>query len=240
MVDLKEEQRYRQLRRLAKELHIPMHEAFLELEVRDKAGRLILHHRQRSHSWTRNAYNLLFCELAGKDGDDGTFGAGLLSLKDTSEAIKSGSAPACITYATSVLQYMKSVDSTTAGYRGGVGDATQGIQVGTGTNAESFEDYALQTLIANGTGAGQLSYIASEVHSISYAALTLKNELVRYFNNNSGGGIGVNEVGLVALGSAGSSQTRFMTTRDKLPATVTVPDTGQLKVTYTIQLTYPA
>jgi hypothetical protein len=28
--------------------------------------------------------------------------------------------------------------------------------------------------------------------------------------------------------------------RDKLAATVTIPNTGQLKVTYTIQLTYPS
>ncbi|GAI82076.1 unnamed protein product, partial [marine sediment metagenome] len=31
-----------------------------------------------------------------------------------------------------------------------------------------------------------------------------------------------------------------MVTRDKLASTVTVPDTGQLKVTYTIQLVFPA
>jgi len=31
-----------------------------------------------------------------------------------------------------------------------------------------------------------------------------------------------------------------MTARDLLIATVTVPDTGQLKVTYTVQLSYPA
>ncbi|GAI09984.1 unnamed protein product [marine sediment metagenome] len=33
---------------------------------------------------------------------------------------------------------------------------------------------------------------------------------------------------------------KIVATRDKLASTVTVPDTGQLKVTYTIQLTYPS
>jgi hypothetical protein len=70
----------------------------------------------------------------------------------------------------------------------------------------------------------------------------MKNELARYFNNNSGADVSVNEVALALRGyQPGSSVPyNYMTARDKLIATVTVPNTGQLKVTYTVQLTYPA
>ena len=75
-LDPKEEQKYEELRKLGQELKIPISEAFLTLEVFDKDGKLIQKHRQRSHSWTRNAYNALFSNLASVNLDDDTFGAG--------------------------------------------------------------------------------------------------------------------------------------------------------------------
>lgn len=228
------ERKYQQLRRLGQELKIPTFEAFLELEVRDGKGLVLHHHRQRSHSWVRNAYNHLFCQMAAKDANDATFGAGKLSGKQTNGTVRGIGYP--FGYGES-----NSVDGTSYGLRAAAGIDTKGIQVGSGTNAETFEDYALQTQIANGTGAGQMSYIASEAHSIAYDAGTkvLRNTLIRYFNNNSGGNVNVNEVGIVAYLQGQFSQ-NYMMSRDKLPATITVPNTGQLRVTYTIQLTYPA
>lgn len=235
MLELKEERKYRHLKKLAQALHVPLPEAFWELEVTDKDGRVIQRHRQRSHSWTRNAYNHMFSNLAAKDADDTTFGAGLLSVKYLDGTVYGWDYP--FTYG----QY--SVDGTGYyGMRAAAGEDGRGIVVGSGTAAESFEDYALQTQIANGTGAGQLSYIASEEHSVSYDApsMVFQNQLVRYFNNNSGGDIDVNEVGLYCKIQQPGSARCHCYSRDKLAATVTVPDTGQLKVTYTVQLTYPA
>jgi len=45
---------------------------------------------------------------------------------------------------------------------GSAGSLINGIVVGSGINAESFEDFTLQTQIAHGTGAGQLSYTQCE------------------------------------------------------------------------------
>ena len=232
MLDLKEEQQYRELKRLAQKLHIPIPEAFLTLEVFDKNGKLIQRHRQRSHSWVRNAYNIMFTQLAGKDGNDDTFGAGKLNAKDTGGVLRYGTAP--------IGFYTRSTVDSLTGYRAPAANDTRGILVGSGTNAESFEDYVLQTQIAEGTGAGQLSHIESEAHSVAYADTTLTNTLIRYFNNNSGGNVDVNEVALSAYADAGGNPYTWITARDKLASTVTVPNTGQLKVTYTIQLTYPA
>ncbi len=238
MVDLKEEKKYEQLRKLGQELHIPTFEAFLALEVRDKAGRLIQHHRQRSHSWTRNAYNLLLMFMAKKTGPDETFGAGYLNYKTTAEIVYKNASFAL--WAGSAPPSPISPEEAGSGFRGASASVINGIVVGSGTDAESFEEFFLQTLITEGTGANQLNYILSEVPTASYVAGTkiFTITLVRYMNNNTVGetSVDVNEVGLIAAEYGG----KVLYSRDKLPATVTVPSTGQLKVIYTIQLTYPA
>jgi len=230
MLDPKEEQQFAELKKLAQKLHIPIPEAFITLEVFDKDGKLIQRHRQRSHSWVRNAYNMMFSNAAQKDVDDVTFGAGKLCFKNTAGTLRN---------AALIGAPSGSVDGTAQGYRAPAGADTKGILVGSGTNAESFEDFALQTPIAEGTGADELNHVESEAHSVAYADTTLTDTLIRYFNNNSGGNVLVNEVGIVEYGMF-ATMNYILMVRDVLGATVTVPDTGQLKVTYTISLTYPA
>jgi hypothetical protein len=238
MFDPKEERNWHKVKELATKLHIPLPEVFWEFEVFDRDGNRIQHYKQRSHSWVRNAYNLLFCQLASLNPNDSTYGPGQLNIKLPSGSLKYSSTVLFVGYSTN---YSVESDATKyRGYRGGAGEDTVGIMVGSGTNPESFEDYNLQTKIANGSGAGQLSYVGQEAMSESYVDTTKKNTMVRYFNNNSGGNVAVNEVGLCTEGIAGNSmQQVWLQCRDKLATTVTVPDTGQLKVTYVIQLTYP-
>ena len=242
MVNAKEEREYRELRRLGQKLHVPIPEAFWGFEVFDKDGKLIQKHKQRSHSWVRNAYNLLFCQLAGVNAADNTFGAGKLSIKLPDGTVKHGAYALYLGY--NSTKSIEVADQFGRGYRGAAGEDSCGIQVGSGSvTAESFEDYVLETLISNGTGLGELSYTLQEPHSISYesASKILKNTQIRYFNNNSGGAVSVNEVALIGQGSAGGSYfVKWLQTRDKLASTVTVPDTGQLKVTYTVELSYPS
>ncbi|MBA7698859.1 hypothetical protein ES703_107542 [subsurface metagenome] len=217
---------------------MPIPEAFITLEVFNRDGKLLRRHKQRSHSWTRNAYNLLLMFMGKKCATTSTFGAGHLNYKDTAEAVQYHPSNA-IWMGRSGSTYNYNTELVDHGFRGDSASTSNGIVVGSGDNAESFEDYALQTLIAEGSGAGQLNYILSEVPVASYEAgpKTWSITMVRYMNNNSGGNINVNEAALVA---EENYQKMACYTRDKLPATVTVPDTGQLKVTYTIQLTYPA
>jgi len=232
-----EEALYKELKRLGQKLHIPTVETFWDLEVRDGNGKVVQRLKQRSHSWVRNAYNLIFATLAGKNLDQGIFGAGYLNLKDTGNSVRYGES-------NGIVYWGDDWDGVTRGYRGPSGSHAYGILVGNGINPEDFESYYLHTAIPNGTGPGQLSYVQGEPHSITWIAgtLTLKDDIVRYFNNNSGGDVDVNEVALVAHGRIpqNGNEANYMMARDLLDSTVTVPDTGQLKVTYTIQLTYPA
>lgn len=234
---INEEQKYKKLRELGQELGVPTFEAFLGIEILDRDGKVLQKDMQRSHSWVRNAYNLLFSNLAAKDADQSGFGDGILSTKDTGGVVYHGNFPIRVST-------FHSVDGTTNGVRARAADSLRGILVGSGTTPESFEDFSLATQITEGVGPGQLSHVLSNEHIVTWDAgtRTLRNEMARFFNNNSGGDVNVNEVVLCTLSPTGADHSTGRTwilARDVLPTTVTVPDTGQLKVTYVVQLTYP-
>ena len=243
--DPKLETKYRRFEKLGTELKLPVFKTFLEMEVRDKDGKTIHAHKQRSHSWNRNAYNFLFSQMAAY-GLTGTniFEAGAISLKWTTGSIYPNGSNWGLNKVAGWDEDINLNDrSTNTGLLATAGSTDKGIIVGTNNFPESFDGYVLGAAIANGSGAGQMDYAQSDLHSVSYDAptKTLTDTLIRYINNNSGANIGVNEVALygrVKFNSAGTGSIMF--SRDLLASTVTVPNTGQLKVTYTIQLAYPA
>ena len=239
---IKTEKDYKEFARIGQKLGVPVFEAFLTVETFDKNGKRTSYHKQRSHSWTRNAYNVMFGQLTAKGMSDSTFAAGKLSIKRTNATIQYGAHPVLIANISDATQphTADGVSTVFGGYRGPAANDDYGILVGTGTNAESFEDYALQTKIASGNAATELAYGEQEAHSVAYTAgtLTLEDDLVRYFNNNSGGSITVNEIGLALNGYAQGEGVFWLMARDKLGTGVAVADTGQLKVTYTISLVF--
>ena len=255
---IKTEADYRAYARLGQKLGIPTFEAFLEMEVTDGRGQTVHKHKQRSQSWVRNAYNLLFCTMAAYPGQLSEYGPegwglGIKTSYPTGTQVygwegtgymKIASIGRCnVSGQTAVVVGHASL--TSAGYKGLGGVTNTGILVGTGTVSETFDDWLLEALIANGTEAGQLMYAEMQLPVLQNAGLTLKAPWIRFFNNNSGGLVSVNEVGLMAAGttagmSSGYTGYPWLMARDVLTSTITVPDTGQLKVTYIIQVTYPA
>jgi len=235
MTKSKEERQWRQLKDLGLKLRVPVPEVFLQLEVKDKNGNTIHSNRDRSHTWNRNAYNILLTQLSAINGDDSTWGAGYINLKDTDGVVRHGN------FVCGLSTNQNVETSTTYGFRGAVGDDDLGIVVGSGAGAESYEDHALGSQITDGVGAGQLNHVASEPQTINYNAGTKTWTIVyvRYFNNNSGGDVNVNEVAIYTGAMAQNQAQPKMLTRDVLASTVVVPDTGQLKVTYTIEMTFP-
>lgn len=228
------ERKYRRLAKLGAELGIPVPQMFLEVEVKMPDGRVLLHRKQRSHSWVRNAYNTIFSELGAVNASDNTYAAGKVSGKDTGGTIRFGPAQ---------LGGLVNGNFTTVdfGYTCAAGLITSGIVVGSNVGAESFEDYVLLTPITNGSGAGQLAYALSEAYVVSYVAgtKTLTVTCVRYMNNNSGGDVTVREVGLISDLNYANIRYYFLMSRDHV-ADIIIPATGQLKVTYALSLVYPA
>jgi len=233
-LDPKEERQWQQIKRLGLKLRVPIPEVFLGLEVRDGKGQVIHKHKQRSHTWNRNAYNWLLSQLGAINGDGVAWGAGNINMKDVGATLRIG-AFAC------GVDAGGSAEAGNAGYMGNAANDALGIVVGSGVGAEDFEDWVLGTQILEGAAGGQLNHVLSETPVDTYVGGTKTWTVVyiRYLNNNSGGNIDVNEVAIYGRVLAANTALGKMVTRDKLASTVTVPDTGQLKVTYTISLVFP-
>lgn len=117
-----------------------------------------------------------------------------------------------------------------------VGDEI-GIQVGTGVGVVTPTDTAMGTRIAHGRGGGELEYGGCELVGIAFANPNGEFTIRRYFTNNSGGGITVEEVGLYTVGvefNAGAWP--FCAARD-LTGGVAVANTELLRATYVVQIT---
>ncbi len=127
------------------------------------------------------------------------------------------------------------------GYRGLVDEDDEGIRVGTGSVAFDFDHWGVSGLsdtnhVKNGTGAGQLSHVQSELTQRSWlgpGSRQWQGEYARFFNNNSGGTITVREV-TFNMQQSSSTANRMMVARDVLGTPIPVNTGGQLLVTYTL------
>lgn len=215
-------------------LHVPPPPVvFVRCEVSDmETGEVELVQEEKANSFNRNYYNCLIgMAMFGSVAADTTFGAGHLNVKDTAAAVTSLSNGNATTF------------STALNARGNVTDATQGIAIGTGVGAESFEGHVIGTLIAHGTGAGQMSYAAGATSDSSYTAGTKKwtQTFTRVFSNTSGNTINVSEVvHYQAMQPGGAGWKYIMHDRTVLGAAVAVANNKKITVTYTYEMTFPA
>ena len=103
---------------------------------------------------------------------------------------------------------------------------------GTGENAVTINDYALQTPIAHGSGSGQLEYDATTVGEATISGSNSYTQVDRVLTNTSGGTINIKEI---ALGFYYSITGAFIIDRSLVDYSIL---TGNLiKVRYTLQIT---
>ncbi len=188
-----------------------------------KDGVLISSFADRSHTWNRNFWNYILCHLLRLPIVATNFAAGYLSLKRTSAAVTALTG-----------------DNVMASPVAAAGDVNAGIIVGTGTTAESFESYAIATLIAHGTTANKLSYGAQTTPDQSYnsGSKTWTCTMSRAFTNTSGGAIVIAEIAIIWTIAVLSYY--YMFNRDLLVSTVNVPNNAVATVSYTFTLILPA
>jgi hypothetical protein len=214
---------------------------FIDLNVFNSDGEHVLEYKKLSKTWVRNAYNVLAMQTMGLPSNINgtTFEAGKLTCKSVSGSLYYSTKPSWIGNGG-----WGSNDVGGYGSTSGAGNTTMGIVVGTGNSAESFEDYKLGTLIAHGTGAGQLSYQAMGGATPTYNAGTKVFTAVhmRYIDNNSGNTITVKETGFIYGLAYGDYPYRnyFLMSRDLLASPVDVATGQRLAVTYTFSITYPS
>ena len=217
----------------------------LTITVKDKNGKIIKVHKQRSHSFVYNFLALLASSFASSY---------FQSISNTTYGYFWRTTTGV--YAQYNPQY--NVINTVYDLNDSANDSTYGIVVGTGTATPTPNDYALGNQIDNGTSSGQLIYGS---HTISpspvsngtsnyYSTTTAPTsgllpvsgnttswQLSRTFQNQSGASITVSEVGLITQLYGGSNATAFaLIAHDLLSSPITIPNGGVMAITYTISV----
>jgi hypothetical protein len=197
---------------------------YIELEVKDREGRLLRRKKIRAQSWVGNMVGMLSCIFSGITApSSGAYfhitgtRADLLNTNGSARGIMLG-AP----------------DNTYIGVAAGAGVDSFGILVGTSSTPVVIGQYNLGAKISHGTGLGQLSYGAVTVEAMTKDT-TWYFRVIRTFTNNSGAGITVYEVGLfIQLPLDQYTVDRYMLARDVISGGVVVPAGASLTVRYTI------
>jgi hypothetical protein len=210
----------------------------LTIEVKDKDGKIIKVHKQKSHSFLMNYLSMIASLMVNSYGNENNYYY-FLSTAGT-----------WWSYApnyTTVKNTLTMLD--------GANDSTYGIVVGTGTATPTPMDYKLGSQIANGTGSGQLVYgshtvsptpatsgIAGGTSTPTSGLLTISGnttsfQISRLFTNSSGNAITVSEVGIIVEATLNSNNTGYvLILHDLLSSPVTMQSGGTIQVTYTISV----
>jgi len=183
--------------------------AVLELTVKDKNGKITEHRVMPSKSFVRQFLELLWIQA---------YQVSELVCEDirTTGNIVEGIPESGILFNSNAL----------------VNDDVYGIIVGSGTTAPTISDYALETAIAHGAGAGQLQYSAVTFGAPASDATTSQFTITRDFANASGGAITVNEIGLYVKAYRYNIDYYFLTIRDVIGGGISVPNGQTLTVNY--------
>jgi hypothetical protein len=219
--------------------------AFVTAEIHDTAGNLVSRLVQRSHSYVANMMQWMNYMLAAAGCAQAAQNSGPVALNSQTGL----SSPSFLVPISNTSTYGASITATSVPallVNDVANDATYGIQVGTLGNSPNSGDAILGAAVANGTGAGQLSYGAVTVNSVIKSGAVTSFNIVRPFTNNSAAAIIVPELGLIAstAGSHNTSQSAastgtfagfVMMAHDLFAAAQTINVGFTLTVTYTLQ-----
>lgn len=191
--------------------------AVLTVTVRRADGSIREQWSKKSESFTRQFIDLLIVQMGGVDTRSG------IEVRDiTNTLVAIGMSP-------------QTLDSNAL-----VNDDTFSIVLGTGNTAPTITDYAIETKIAHGAGAGQLQ------HSLTAFGLPTSNAtqshftITRDFSNASGGDITVNEIGLyqrgrevgVVMHDSSRAMHIFLTIRDTIAGGIVIGNGETLTINY--------
>lgn len=182
--------------------------------------------REIGHSMTRNWYNMLASNHLGVNvTGTGSFVDGEINVKVVAGDIE-GSTVFPIEFQETDFLYQSTYGNYT----------WQGIWIGTGNAAETFNDYNLDTKILHGDSAGRLRYFEQRVPKKEWSAGTRQWTVTarRYFTNHSGGSISVAEMGMVGEVKENTITWYAMLARDVLGSPVAVADDELFMAEYEI------
>jgi len=182
------------------------YELWYSVVVRDRHGKVVSRERRKSRSFLKQWNQLVYAQVAHTT----------LDITDTGGASRS---------------IPKENDNFTMNAAAGV--TTYGIRVGTGNTPVAIDDYALETPIAEGTGAGEMNHLVCTIATSVVAAPNCSFLISRSIVNNSPGEITVREAAIYM-----KMDTFYgCGARDVFGAPQAVPIAGTITVNWTIQAT---
>jgi hypothetical protein len=193
-----------------------------QIIVRDENGKIIKKTRlEQSHSFVLQFLQFIECLMCHPYGSvDAT--ASVKDLGGTGRALSID-----VPVATQVMACF-APDNISA----------YGIRVGSGTTTPTNADVDLATLIAHGTGAGQLDYGTHSRTAAQVVGANVDLVISRAFYNGSGATVTIKEIGTVATYKDNDSFQRYaLIMRDVLSASVDVENAKTATVQYTMRTT---
>jgi hypothetical protein len=197
-------------------------EPYLTIEVIDEKGKVLKRLKRRSHTATRNMYNMFFAHKANVVCYDTAYTASKFSARQDT-----GAAWGQNNYG---VRFCKNPITAK--------QDTWGILVGATNAAFEWSQYQLQAKISNGASTGKIYYHA---HASSYATSvwasgtrTWSWNLSRVLGNYASTPITIKEMAWLPDIAIGGWTFRAMLYRDVLTSPVTVPAGDLVKVGYTI------
>ena len=197
--------------------------AVLDWQVRDiKTGKITSHGIKKAESFVRQFLDLLLVKFINSGP------AGFIQIKDIGGVYRD--------IANTSLNFSTNAPTSNVSY---------GIIVGTGNTAPTITDYVIQTIIAHGSGAGQMQYGGVTYGLPASDSTTSQFTITRNFANASVGSITVNEIALyvralsasLALNLLSTPTTHyFMTIRDVIGVGINVTNGQTLTVNYRPQV----
>jgi len=186
----------------------------LTVTVKDKDGKIIKVHKQKSHSFVANFMYILGSFLADAQYT-------WIDITDTGYQFNMGN--------TQLNELLNANCSSLC---------KCGIVIGTGTATPTPQDYKLGNQITNGTSSGQMQYNSPSFTTPSVKGNTTSMSITQSFQNQSGSPITVSEVGIQAYITAnGPTNTYVLLTHDLLSSPITIANLSILQITYTISVT---
>jgi len=184
---------------------------FYQLTVRDKKGKVVRKTRMRR----ARSFCLAFLQVLMEQG----FATGIVTIiKDVDGVNKT------------ITSHATNFNTTVA-----AGYNTAGIVLGTGTTTPTNTDFQMETKIAHGSAATELNYAAQSFVEAQEVGANVDYQLVRAFQNLSGGTINVTEAGVISIIYSGGSEYALLI-HDVFSA-VAVADGETITATYTLRTT---
>jgi len=181
----------------------------LEIEVRDRQGRIKKRHKQQMKSFVRNFLKHLKCAFQE---------ANETGLVDTSGN-------------TVEIYHPFAGNYHFLDVKGGEGGATKGIVIGSGTTPPTNDDYKLESQYNTSV----FSYSSTSITIVDEEGYVVLR-IIRTFTNVSGSSKTINEVGLICrTGSPTVTNALILIARDVLSTPITVEDGESVVIRYVIK-----